>query len=183
MISLSTRFFGQPRLIMPTRGRRTGSDIGAKSNRWDGGLIPPGGHDITSSPAPSGGAGPDDRRRHPLALAEARGRPPTGAGSPRHVGPRLVVVADDDAVHGTHLARGQDGPVATLPLGAGGGDDGIAVDSSEPEMPLKSRPDLAQALSGKVAQPLDKTLARDGPDLLAEHLALPSQSAFAGWDP
>src|SRR3954463_7331313 len=36
MISESTRFFGQPRLIMPTRGRRTGSDIGAESNRWRG---------------------------------------------------------------------------------------------------------------------------------------------------
>src|ERR1700710_449049 len=36
MISLSTRFFGQPRLIIPTREGRAGSDIGAKSNRWQG---------------------------------------------------------------------------------------------------------------------------------------------------
>src|SRR5947209_1761882 len=42
MISLSTRFFGQPRLIIPTRGRRTrsGPDIGAESNRSGEGMIP-----------------------------------------------------------------------------------------------------------------------------------------------
>src|SRR5947199_6515868 len=41
MISESTRFLGQPRLIIPTRGRRTESDIGAESNRWKGRMLPP----------------------------------------------------------------------------------------------------------------------------------------------
>jgi hypothetical protein len=52
--------------------------------------------------------------------------------------------------------------------------------TSKPEMPLKGSADLAKAFGRKLPQGLKKALPGNGSDLLAQNLAVPTQSPFSG---
>jgi hypothetical protein len=52
-------------------------------------------------------------------------------------------------------------------------------DASEPEVAIQSYANLVQSLGRQLAEPLDKSKARERTDLFAEHLAVSTQPPFA----